>query len=189
MSDINKIAEEHRKMFEHLKGATSHSGVVKGLDEANNVASVQLTDNEGTIHVDAILNATVDNSLGFIIIPALDSDVVVVDVDGDGVYTIVRYGKIDRVKVKIGDTEELIVTEGTVIFNGGSNGGMVKVAALVEKVNALENDINTLKTVFSGWTVAPTDGGGALKLAAATWFASNLTPTTANDLKNDNVKH
>lgn len=74
-------------------------------------------------------------------------------------------------------------------LRGDAFGGIVKVGDLVDKLNAIEQDLNTLKTVFSTWVVVPMDGGAALKAAAATWYGDQLTPTVADDISNDNVKH
>ena len=105
---------------------------------------------------------------------------IVADVDGDGVYTVVRYGKITRVEVS---------NSIDVILNTGSNGGMVKVNSLVSKLNTVESDLNNLKTVLSTWVPVPNDGGAALKTAAASWAGQTLTPTQASDLENNKVKH
>jgi len=43
--------------------------------------------------------------------------------------------------------------------------------------------------VFNAWVVAPSDGGAALKSAAATWSGNNLSPAVASDLENKKVKH
>lgn len=79
--------------------------------------------------------------------------------------------------------------QGNIVLNGGQFGGVVKVAELVAKLNTLESDLNTLKTVFTGWTPVPNDGGAALKTAAATWFGQQLSTTVEDDLKNDAVTH
>jgi len=80
-------------------------------------------------------------------------------------------------------------TSSQFIIDGGSNGGLVKISDLVDKLNTLEQDINDLKTAFSTWAPASGDGGAALKLAAATWYGSQLDLTTINDLENDKIIH
>ena len=73
-------------------------------------------------------------------------------------------------------------------FNGGEN-GLAKVDKLTEKINALENDINNLKTVFTTWVTAPSDGGAALKLAASSWYGTALAVTTKNELEDTKIMH
>jgi len=77
----------------------------------------------------------------------------------------------------------------TVVFNGGENEGIVKVKELTDKINTLENALNSLKTVFSGWVPVPSDGGAVLKTAIATWAGSQLSVTNKADIQNDKIKH
>jgi hypothetical protein len=74
-------------------------------------------------------------------------------------------------------------------LRGNTNGGIVKVTDLVTKLNNIENDLNTLKTAFTGWVVAPSDGGAALKAITASWYGSTLTPTTAANIQSTTCKH
>jgi hypothetical protein len=76
-----------------------------------------------------------------------------------------------------------------IFLAGDANGGLVKVQDLVSKLNTIETDINTLKTVFSSWAPVANDGGAALKTAAATWYAHQLVPTNITDLENTHVQH
>lgn len=86
------------------------------------------------------------------------------------------------------DTVMELAPEG-IVLNGGGLGGTVKVEQLTRHINTIENDINTLKKVFSEWTTTPNDGGASLKLAATTWAASPLTLTRRGDYENEKVKH
>jgi hypothetical protein len=119
---------------------------------------------------DVLLNA--DAEKGFTLIPANGSLVIIQQTSQATAY-VSMVSKVDQVYLA-----------------GDANGGLVKVNDLVSKLNRIENDINVLKLVFSTWVPVASDGGAALKLAAATWFAQQLIPiTTANDLQNNTVKH
>jgi hypothetical protein len=72
---------------------------------------------------------------------------------------------------------------------GNSKGGLAIVASLTQRYNKIEQDLNTLKTIFTSWVVAPSDGGAALKAAAATWAGSSLTQTLDTDIENVKIKH
>jgi len=108
---------------------------------------------------------------GFVLVPKDGSVVVVSQISNEVAYISM-----------VSDVEQIYLA-------GDDNGGLVKVADLVSKMNTIENDINTLKTIFSSWTPVPSDGGAALKLAAATWYAQQLTPTQATELENKKVQH
>ena len=77
----------------------------------------------------------------------------------------------------------------SIVFDGGENEGLAKVKELTEKINALENDINSLKTAFSTWVTVPSDGGASLKAITATWFSAQLAVTNKSDIQNEKIKH
>jgi hypothetical protein len=119
---------------------------------------------------EVLLNADADK--GFTLIPK-DGSVVIIQQTSQANAYLTMVSKVDQVYIA-----------------GDANGGLVKVNDLVSKLNRIENDINVLKLVFSTWVPVASDGGAALKVAAATWFAQQLIPiTTANDLQNNTVKH
>ncbi len=189
----HKIAEEYKKMAKHLQHAAGRSGIVRAVNEPAQTAEVQLTTYDKDSRVEVLLNATPTNDMGIIIYPEVDSDVIVCDVDGKGTYTIVRYGKIKRVQIRLGSGEpELQVTEGAIVMNGGTNDGLVKVNELVGKINAIENLLNSLVIKYNAHThlYAPGPGTPTPTAATVSLESGTIAPVTnANDLKNDHVKH
>jgi len=77
----------------------------------------------------------------------------------------------------------------TIKFNDGSFGGLLKIKETVDKLNALEKDLNNLKNAFNSWVIVPSDGGLALKTITSAWSGQSLTKTKINDLENKKVKH
>ncbi len=56
-------------------------------------------------------------------------------------------------------------------------------------VDALVNDINTLKTVFTTWIPVPNDGGALLKTTATTWLGAPVSsPAAVQDVAATKVK-
>ncbi|WP_418660398.1 hypothetical protein [Alistipes putredinis] len=133
------------------------------------------------------LQASQDSSVGIVQFPAAGSYVVVAFID-PAVAVVVLCDEIDKVQLDIGRTSATVTDEG-VTLNGGRLGGLVISGKTAEKLNALENDINELKAVLTAWVPVATDGGAALKTAAAAWASRQLAPTAAPDLENDKVKH
>ena len=87
------------------------------------------------------------------------------------------------------EAERIEIKANTLIeFNGGTLGSLVKIEALKNKLNALEQDINSLKTAISGWTAVPNDGGAALKVALSSYYSNQLTVTQLADLANNKIK-
>lgn len=56
----------------------------------------------------------------------------------------------------------------------GVDDNLIKYAQTAATIKEIQDDIAALKEVFSTWVPLPTDGGAALKAAAATWFAQPL---------------
>ena len=73
-------------------------------------------------------------------------------------------------------------------MNEGALGGMVKVVELTQRLNTIEQDLNSLKSAVAAWVPVAQDGGAALKTAVSTWATSTLTPTQRSDIENQNVK-
>ncbi|KKN55741.1 hypothetical protein LCGC14_0579510 [marine sediment metagenome] len=74
-----------------------------------------------------------------------------------------------------------------IIEIGGDVDNMVRFSELKTAFNEMQSDVNTLKTAISGWTPIPNDGGAALKVALATWFAATLVENI-DDSRIDQIK-
>lgn len=132
------------------------------------------------------IQASVELSNGIYIKPTVSSYVQLAYINKKtGIIT--KYSSIDSFEIKISD-KQLNIDSTEISFNGGSNGGMVVPLSLLSRLNLIEQDINDLKQVFTTWVIAPTDGGLALKTAAATWYGSSLTETQITDIENQDIK-
>jgi uncharacterized protein YneR len=59
----------------------------------------------------------------------------------------------------------------------------------VEKINAIESDLNQIKDMFKNWKPIPMDGGAALKAISAPWFSDKFELTTVDDIKDPLIKN
>lgn len=95
--------------------------------------------------------------------------------------------------ISLGELRELVAVAysevDAIAFQGGENGGLVIAGGVAGRLNAIERDLNTLKTVFKSWVTVPNDGGAALKAASAAWAGQQLTETAAGDIENEKIKH
>lgn len=85
---------------------------------------------------------------------------------------------------------------GQIVWMGGEYEGVPIVIdpndptkGVLKKLNDLESKVKDLQIVFSSWTVAPTDGGAALKAAAASWYSTPISLTTQDDISHPNITH
>lgn len=84
---------------------------------------------------------------------------------------------------------ELIATNATdIVFNMGELGGLVKVEALTQQLNAIEDDINELKRILSSWSPIQNDGGMALKSILSGYTRKKVAKTTKKQLENQHIR-
>lgn len=103
---------------------------------------------------------------------------------------VFRDGNSGRPQLLMVDqTDKLLINCSQVEFNGGKLGGMINVVDMVDVVNDIKKDNNTLKQAFAAWVVAPEDGGAALKAITADWAASELSPTVRTDIEDTTITH
>lgn len=133
------------------------------------------------------LNAHSDGDQGLIIKPKLNTYVIVGMINELDAMVMKCY-EIESIEIIMGDTS-LLITDGEILFNGGSNGGLVKIADLVGKINDIESDINSLKQAFFTWVPVSQDGGASLKAAAGTWAGQQFVNTQVADIENGDIKH
>lgn len=179
-------------------------GTVVRVDAENNIMDAQIGDTELVVS-DISISVVAGDNASVHFYPTLGSLVVLgVPYNQSENIFVVKFTQIDRAQVKIGEytcfcTAEnislskeggasIVLQDDSVVMNGGDLGGLIEVEKLTQRLNSIENDINNLKTAFTGWVVSPTDGGAALKAAASVWAAQRLQITTRGDYENENVK-
>lgn len=199
--------QKERELIEQLKslgGNNRGSNLllkVTTIDE--NAETCEANDQSDITYYNIRLKSIIDSVNSIVIFPKLDSYIIASPIGLSNELAVVKYSIIDKIVIKtesveftldnekiefaIGGTTMLANSDG-IVFNGGNLKGLVKLDALVQKLNAVENDINNLKTAFTTWVPVPTDGGAALKAASATWSAAQLTPTQAANIENTKIK-
>ena len=177
--DKSKEIKEAIKSIVGVPGMMFVMGKVESVGDET--CSVKIADR--IVINDVRLNASADGNADNILIkPKVDSMVLMADLSGGELRSLVviSFSALDSMTVKF---------EGDVVINGGENEGLVKVVELTEKLNAIENDINNLKSIFSSWVPVVYDGGASLKAAAASWAVQSLQTTSKEDIENPKIKH
>jgi hypothetical protein len=167
---MTKIAEYIKNLADNGDEIYAKVCKVDMVDTNNRTCDVSPLDGSAKIY-DVRLQADIGGSKGFLIVPVKGSRVIVNWINKNAAFVALTYD-IDSVNLR-----------------GDSFGGLIKIEDLVNRLNAVEKDLNNLKTVMKSWTVATGDGGTALKLAAAGWYGSNIEITKRNNLENTKVKH
>ena len=181
---LQQIGEDIRRLAGN--GASyMMSGTVKGVDTTNATCIVLLDIDHDDVPTDGILlNVSTGATDGIHIVPALSSRVWVTEVDEPGRWALARCGTIDKMYVK---------ADSSIEYNGGGLGGLVKVSALLNKLNALEQLLNDLVTKFNTHTHLYIPGPGtatAPTAVTATQETSSISAyTSLEDIENPRIKH
>ena len=170
MTDYEKLSAAIKR----IAGTQSNNLVlfeaeIKSVDKENKTCTVTRYD---TDFPDVRLSASFTGQSDFFVTPKIGSMVIVADMSAP----LLR----DLAVVVFSEIDEFV-------FQGGANGGLVKVQALTAKLNALENDLNTLKTALKAPGV--NTYGGVLASTFADWASQPITQTEASDLENPKIKH
>ncbi len=149
----------------------SQLGTIVSVDETE-MTCVVTPISEGPDYLDVRLMADAETTSTGIYFKPVVGSVVMITPQDECTYFVSMYSEVEEVWLR-----------------GTANGGVVKVADLVTKLNNLESDLNTIKAVFTAWVPVPNDGGAVLKSAAATWAGQIFIPTTASNIQSTTVKH
>lgn len=177
--DRSKEIKDVLKSIAGVPGMMFVMGKVESV--GNETCSVKIADR--LVINDVRLNASADGNRDNILIkPKVGSMVLMADLSGGDLRSLVviSFSAIDSLTVKF---------EGDVVIDEGKNEGLVKVVELTNRLNAIEQDNNSLKRIFSSWVAVPNDGGAALKAASASWASQTLAETKQQDIENPKIKH
>lgn len=203
---MSNIKETIRQLAQGGRQSVSLVCTVDAVDKtARTVDCTPLDESAPLLGVN--LQANQGSAFGVVTFPKVGSFVVVGFVADGAAGVVLLTDEVESVEVVIsddtarisadqdgvrvlmgGDTSAELTKEG-ITLNGGGFGGTVKVEELTEHINAIENDINELKNIFSAWVAVPQDGGAALSALTANWAGNTLTLTRRGDYENEKVKH
>jgi hypothetical protein len=166
-----------RKLSKSREENYSIAAVVLERDDNNRTCTVEPLNGDAKLF-NVRLNASESNDAGLTIYPETGSNVIVTFINRQIAYVALA-DKIEKIELHCED----------VVINNGTHGGLVISGKAAERLNAIENDLNNLKTMFALWSPASGDGGALLKTATENWYTEPLTQTTASEMENDKIKH
>lgn len=188
MTPEERFLEALKSNVGKSKGTFSNVFQATVVTVGTSTCKVKTTDNDLELE-DVLFTATEENENGFILVPKKNTNVLVglIGDDENSLY-LVAIDELDQVKIKTGDTE-LIIDSNGVIINGGNNGGLIIIQSLVTAMNGLIGEVNQLKQSMLTWVPVPQDGGSSLKAATTSWTASQILNYVVADFENNKVKH
>lgn len=127
---------------------------------------------------DVRLRPVQDATKSITIIPKLNTWALAVRIEDTDEWMVIAVGEADKILI---DCDEIV-------FNGGLNGGLVNWPDLKAEMEKTKELVDGLKSVLTGWTPVPNDGGAALKAYATAQLATKVTGVYTG-LEDLTVKH
>lgn len=144
---------------------------------------------EATTTIEKVkLNA--ENNDGFLIVPKVDSTVIVANSNRNDYY-VWMYSDIDKVVCVIDNNNSFEFSKDGFVWNGGQKGGLVNIEQQTTKINSRFTTIkNALASVFAGIDSSIASLGGT-STASATWTAQTVSDQdlNKNDFEDTKIKH
>lgn len=185
---MSKNTAEIKQLIERMGGAHLYEiidGTVDSVNEEDYSVDVKLA--EDVVLPDVRLRAVSNGGApGLVCLPKVGSYIVFCQIRGAEDYILIKTSELDKIIVDVGVKLELNASE--TVFNGGNNDGLPFAGKVVQRLNKLESDINSLKQIIAWWTPASQDGGAALKTASSSWAAQLLQATVISDIENNKIK-
>ncbi len=205
---MGQTKEDIQRRIRELSGSepATIQATVTEVDEEEFTCKIDL--GEGLIIEDVRLRSIIDSEKkGFCFIPAIDSIVLISRIRGANEFYVSMFSEVDKILFNWGDDVEIIfdmekiflrmqersieITGDAITFNANDKGSFATdINKLVDKISAIEGQINDLKQVFTTWVPAPMDGGAVLKGAVTSWAMQPIQPvTTVDSIKDELIKH
>ena len=186
MSEVQNLIRKMAGVAELPSRAALFAATVKTVD-GRTCTVVPVGSPDEVLIENVRLNADIAGSAGMVITPLADTVVLVGRLSATD-HVVVMCSEIEKIEITDGDATVLIA-EGAITLNGGENGGLVIIAELVTKLNALEEKVNEILQTLQG-VVVPLAPSGAYPLAKDFAAVTPLQPVTkVGDLENEKVKH
>jgi len=119
------------------------------------------------------------NKLGFILIPAVGSTVLIASSTRNIPY-VAMHSDVDQI---------LMIPNTSIQMFDGSYGGVAKIESLTTKLNNLENLVNDLVTKYNTHTHAGVTSGASTTAIPSAIETGTLTPTQRADIENTKITH
>lgn len=172
------------------KGAQHINGTIHSVDETEFTCQVDISTDAypDLLLNDVPLRVLKNAQASFVEIPKLETSCLVCFRENNVQRPqLIAVHESDKLLLTIG-TSTLEVTDGLFKFNGGYNDGMVKVNALITKINRLENTMNTfMNTTFNTHTHVCAAAGSPSAVPVPLNSASFTPITQKSDLENTKI--
>lgn len=169
MDTYAKIAQKLKEIAGY-SAAPLFTATVKSVDDTTctiDLGGMELTD----VRLRSVVN---DDKGRLLVTPKVGSRVLVGDLSNGACrdLAVLRFAEVDKVEITIGDSS-ITIESGKIEMNGGNNDGLINIADLTDKLNALVDWC--ANHTHSGVVTAVSGGSGA---PAVGTIGNTATPTS-----------
>jgi len=181
---VQEFRQKVEAMIRDSKQSTFMAKVVS-VNETDNTCEVQIGN---TTVEDVRLNSiALDGLKAFVLIPKLESMVLVSRIGGSNEMFVCLYAEIDKLFLEIEETSFEISKDGF-LFNDGENGGLIKIEELTKNLDKLTTRVDAIYDGLSKLSPDPPQAGSA---SVTSGLLAIVSPAKEDftKLENELVKH
>jgi hypothetical protein len=171
-------------MIRRIAGARSGSGSGSGYDtyaaKVTGITGATCTVErvlDGKKMSDVRLNATVEAADGLVIVPKIDSFVLVTNIDGDK-WFVAQFSQIEKISLNVVDTIEI---------NGGANGGTCITPELKTQLEKMTARIDGIIDAINNAVPGVQDAGVALQTTMKAKLATLTDKEDFSGIENERI--
>lgn len=176
-----------RQMLAQFIGKSMPSilAAVKAVNEDDATCDL---DDDGTMHYNVRLRPITGANDGVLLVPAVGAKALAIQVEGTDDWMMLQCTKYDKFLATIGGVS-IDIAEGEILLNGGGNGGLVLLEAILSAINRVEDKLKDHQHGYipypSGVAGAPVPTTPAITLGDNTLVFVN---TARADIENTAIK-
>lgn len=188
------VTAEIRKMLEQfvdkrLVQAFLIEGIVTEIDKDNKTCDVQPLIGEAPYQDVRLLPLSGSGSVGFLIYPKKDSNVVLIKKDATEFF-LLSCQEIESIELFVGNEFKLEVTnDGNWSFNDGKNGGLIIIDKLKQEVDKNSAILKKLMTVLATPVNEPGNGAPSVLQQGLNGALKGSQTADLSKITNDKIKH
>ncbi len=133
------------------------------------------------------LNATIKASDGLVIVPKIDSAVLVTKIDSNK-YFVSQFSEIEKIILNVTDNIEVNAAN-TITFNGGENGGLTITPELKTQLDKMTKRIDGIMDAIKNAQPTTDNSGAGLKTAMVTALEMITDIEDFSQIENTKITH
>lgn len=158
---------------------------VMAVDESAKTCSAFLVQ-EPEIELQNIRLAA-ENTDGWLMVPKLGSRILVAQMEG--FFYVEMFSELAEIRLSMEGQQKIQITANEILLDGGSLGGLLKVAQVQQKFNLLERKLNSLQTLLASHVHTSTAPGTPTSPSPQMAGLAPLAETQRAEIENTKIKH